>query len=416
MLFWIITTGEQIPIIDGENIRKWRSYNLTEKLLEKGHDVVRWTSTFDHSQKTHRFAKNTEIKISEKYIVRLVHGCGYTKNISFKRLRDHRQIAEQFMAWTKKVQKPDLILCSFPTIELSEKATKYGIENNIPVILDVRDLWPDIFIEFCPKYIHGIAKLLLYPLFFKTKKAFKNATSLVGITKGIVAWGWQKKNINKSEGNFKVFPLGYKPFIYENQDVNIENFAKVLGKPFDTQLTYVCFIGTMGKMVNFEIINDLETLITINNLKIHLLMCGDGEMLKLIPDSLRKSPNITFTGWIGAKEISNVLNFSKIGFLPYFQREDFLLSIPNKVAEYMSAGLPIISTLGGEVAKLLKEESIGYFETDPIKILERIVFLTNNEYEYLRYSTQSREKFISIFDANTIYDKMAEFLILYSNK
>lgn len=414
MLFWIITTGEQIPNIDGNNIRKWRSYNLTEKLLEKGHEVIRWSSTFDHSQKTFRYLEDTEIKISDKYIVRLLHGCGYKKNISLKRIKDHAKVADKFMAWGKNSQKPDLILCSFPTIELAEKAVIFGKENNIPVILDIRDLWPDIFLEVLPKIMRIPLRLILSPLFFKTKTALRNATTLIGITESIVKWGYNKNNKKNIDFKSKSFPLGYTPFKYKKKDINIAQFAKIIDKPYNHEISYICFIGSMGKMINFKIINELCELISSKNLKLHLIMCGGGEMLQFLPTSLIESKNITFTGWIGSLEIANILNFSSIGFLPYFEREDFLLSIPNKISEYMSAGLPIVSTLGGEVAKLLEEKSIGFYETKASKIIEKIMVLLNNKDKYLEFSKKSKSEFSLSFDADIIYNNMADYLISFS--
>ena len=53
---------------------------------------------------------------------------------------------------TLKEILPDLILSSIPTSELSLEATKLGKKNNIPVILDIRDLWPDVFLDVLPNF------------------------------------------------------------------------------------------------------------------------------------------------------------------------------------------------------------------------------------------------------------------------
>ena len=49
------------------------------------------------------------------------------------------------MADTFNHLKPDIIVVSLPTIEFSYEACRYGEKNNVPVIVDVRDLWPDSF-------------------------------------------------------------------------------------------------------------------------------------------------------------------------------------------------------------------------------------------------------------------------------
>ena len=55
MKIWIITVGEPLPMDDGE-VRAYRSGLLFSELVNAGHEVTWWTSSFDHSQK-----KNTHL-------------------------------------------------------------------------------------------------------------------------------------------------------------------------------------------------------------------------------------------------------------------------------------------------------------------------------------------------------------------
>ena len=56
--------------------------------------------------------------------------------------------------------KPDIILTSIPSIELSKVAVKYANKFNIPIVLDIRDLWPDVFFEILPKSTQLLVKFL----------------------------------------------------------------------------------------------------------------------------------------------------------------------------------------------------------------------------------------------------------------
>ena len=131
MTIWIITTGEQLPNIDGENVRLWRSVLLTQELLKRGHQVVRWSSTFDHSKKKHRFQEDTVIQVDKNYRISLIKSPGYKSNISVQRFYDHIVMAKKFAKIIKTEKKPDIILCSLPTIELCIEATKYGKKYSI---------------------------------------------------------------------------------------------------------------------------------------------------------------------------------------------------------------------------------------------------------------------------------------------
>ena len=70
------------------------------------------------------------------------------------RILDNNLVAAKFKNLASKEKiLPDLILSSIPTSELSLEATKLGRKNNIPVILDIRDLWPDVFLDVLPKFL-----------------------------------------------------------------------------------------------------------------------------------------------------------------------------------------------------------------------------------------------------------------------
>ena len=53
------------------------------------------------------------------------------------------------------------------------------------------------------------------------------------------------------------------------------------------------------------------------------------------------------------------MQISDAGILPYRSDRGFELSFPNKVGEYLSEGLPIISSIDGVLSKFLEKEGIG---------------------------------------------------------
>ena len=57
MNIWIFQTGEPLHI-DKENSRPMRAMNLSNKLVDSGHKVILWSSSFNH-QKKNTDQKNT---------------------------------------------------------------------------------------------------------------------------------------------------------------------------------------------------------------------------------------------------------------------------------------------------------------------------------------------------------------------
>ena len=128
MRIWLITIDEPLPI-DGSNDRLHRSGILTNLLVSKGHEIVWWTSTFDHARKKQRFNIDTSIEINDCFNIRLLRSVNYKKNMSINRIINHYMLARKFSKLARLESRPDIILCSSPPIELSVVATRYGKER-----------------------------------------------------------------------------------------------------------------------------------------------------------------------------------------------------------------------------------------------------------------------------------------------
>src|SRR5438045_1803110 len=132
MRIWLLTIGEPLPT-DGCAERLLRTGLLAEILTNRGHQVVWWSSTFDHARKRQRFDRDTTIDVAANYNLRLLHGPAYARNVSIKRWFNHRTVARKFsrLAAAERRQ-PDIILCSLPTVELCRATIEYGQARNVP--------------------------------------------------------------------------------------------------------------------------------------------------------------------------------------------------------------------------------------------------------------------------------------------
>ena len=111
MRVWLVTIGEPLPIIS-EDARLLRAGMLAEELVSRGHKVIWWTSTFDHSKKQQLFPVDKTIDLSESFCIHLLHSVGYKQNISVRRVIDHVGVARKFKYYSHKEPVPDVIICS----------------------------------------------------------------------------------------------------------------------------------------------------------------------------------------------------------------------------------------------------------------------------------------------------------------
>ena len=89
---WILQTGEPLHS-DGLGARPMRAINLANALVQAGHSVVLWSSTFYHQEKSHRHNEGGDLIISPALRIRLIDSPGYSRNIGFGRLWDHFVLA-----------------------------------------------------------------------------------------------------------------------------------------------------------------------------------------------------------------------------------------------------------------------------------------------------------------------------------
>ena len=174
MEIWIVTVGEPLPnrsmlsktsVLPKTSVggRLFRSGVLAEKLASRGHQVTWWTSNFDHFTKQFHQASNNRDELLNAYRLILIPGPAYQSNIGIRRLINHLIVALRFGARIKRMKRPDLILCSYPTIELSWISTRFAEKEQIPCVIDIRDLWPDIFVQIAPKSLQWSSVIGLSP-------------------------------------------------------------------------------------------------------------------------------------------------------------------------------------------------------------------------------------------------------------
>ena len=415
MHIWLITVGEPLPI-DGNNDRLHRTGMLAKLLVQKGRKVVWWTSTFDHVRKRQRFNTDTNIKVSNNFEIKLLHSIGYRKNISISRFINHYLIGCKFYKCAQEELKPDIILSSLPTLKLSLSAVKYGGKMNIPVVLDMRDMWPDVFLDFIPSWAKGIARILFLPMYIMLSKACIGATHITGITPGFVNWGVKCANRNPTFLD-KSFFLGYSENAPKKKDIeDAERFWLKYGLSKNSNEFNICFFGNLGHSFVPEFINIINSARKIKNKNypIRFIVCGSGVNLNYYKKISRDCNNVIFPGWINKDQIWTLLRMSSIGLLPYQNVKSFIISLPNKSIEYLSAGLPIVSSLKGVLGEILKDYNCGitYESENADDLISKLTYLSNNPNILKEMSKNAYTLYKDKFVAEKVYNDMIDYLEL----
>ena len=412
MLVWIIQTGEPLHC-DLGSPRAMRAMNLADTLVERGHEVVIWSSGFYHQEKRHRTKIFKEINVNNKLMIFLIPSPGYKKNISFERIFDHIILSLNFKKLLSQYKgpMPDIAFIGFPPIEIAAVSINWLTKNRVPSIVDVKDLWPSIFLEPIPDLIKPIIKTILWPYFYITKKMLKKATAFSSMSVEYLNW-IEKFSGRKLKSNDTVNPLTSK--ISKLSHEEYENARKWWANYSidDTNKNRFCFIGSFMTVFDFSSVKTAAKIFHDKGINCTFVICGDGGSFQEIKNNFKDLPNVIFPGWIDRPKIQFLSMCCSGTIIPYKNIENYILNTPNKVIDALALGLPILTTLSGVVGDMVKEEKVGFScNTDTkLNMHEAMNTLLENPDLVAEMSIRGKLLYEKKFSYKKVYDDLASNL------
>ena len=295
----IFQTGEPLHIDKG-NYRPMRCMLLADYLIEKGHKVKIISSAFFHQRKIHRTRKFKVYFINKNLSIYLIPSIGYEKHISLKRVLDHFILALNlgFFLRNNKNFRPDKFFIGYPPILSCFVMALWCKKNNIPFMLDVKDKWPEIFLEPFSKNIRSVLRIILEPYYLCSRLIFKNATQITSITDEYINWIKKFSKDKKIKKKYFVSPLIRKPLKMDNiQNKNAASFWRKQNINI-AKTKYFCFIGSYSKSFDFDFIFKSAKLLLKQYPKVKFIICGSGDQYKKVKNKFRNSPNVIVFGEI----------------------------------------------------------------------------------------------------------------------
>ena len=398
LICWVIKPDGPIPYFkDEQDQRAFRALHFAELLCEAGNQVIFISSNFIHREKrfrNHPCDKQIQTK-KENLKIYLLKGFGYRKNISVSRLLHDIKLASNFVTSVKNLSKPDVIICSFPSIFTSWRAVDFAIQHKIPFILDIRDMWPKVLeLHFrnhrILKYLPFLWIIGLVPIAIIIKRTFSKATNLISVGNGLLMWAQE----------FADRPTEKKKLdrvIFQNQTDKYGQAKRFRPRQLDqSEIIRLIWAGDIGSFADYQvIISALPKLEERFGGRIQLLHCGRILLPRKIGASILKAPNYVGLGWLGNETLHQELEKAHVALFCYRNRPDFQGSLPNKIVDYCMHGLPIISSVRGELENLHDARSFvfNYEEGDVCSFIEAISECISDPSRFSSSSWHSRKFF-----------------------
>lgn len=410
MRIWLVKTGEPLPTDSTQ--RPFRMGMLASALVRRGHSITWWTSTFDHNSKRQLSDSDLLLTIGDGYNIQMIRSPGYRKNASLSRIFDHVVLAHRYGRTIRSVDKPDLIVCAYPTIGLTKASCRYGHLNGVPVVIDIRDLWPNTFAGMVPSAMQTLASIGLALVRQNIGEALRYATALTGVTREYVDWGLTIAQRARGELD-REFPLAYVSYEPEpHEQAEASAFWRTQGLDGSGGHIIACFFGTIGRHFDLETVLEAADAAFKTGLPLKVVICGNGDHLEMYRRRASMCSNVLMPGWVDKSKIWTLLRLSSVALAPYVNSDEMSRNVPNKIAEYLSAGLPVVTSLGGNVRTLLEENQAGcwYANGDVAGLVKVMTHFCTDADLRARLTSSAVDLSRRMLSADEVYDAFVSHL------
>jgi hypothetical protein len=342
-----------------------------DEFIKLGCKVTYVVPSFNHFTKSHRKTDNDLVEINSNFRIKILPTISYDSNLGLRRFCSYFIFSLQVFWYGIKLKNIKVIFLVLPSPFLDLTCVLLKKKLNSKLIVDFRDLWPELF----EKYLTGFRKIISWPivkiLYFNRRLVFKNADIITAVSQTYL-------DIAKKDNKFaqrNVIHLGF--------DEKSTNFSGELQKRKDNKLN-VIYAGSLSYNYDIncllDVIKKIEADYFDSEIFFHIAGSGVFEnQFKELEQLYRH--RIRFYGNLDKENLYSLYRDVDVSLCIY--DKNTLISFPAKLFELIYHHLPIVNSLKGEVEKLvsLKEIGVNYEAGNSESLLNAILHLHINKDE-----------------------------------
>lgn len=218
-------------------------------------------------------------------------------------------------------------------------------------VLEVRDLWPRVLVEMGQLQERSLLYRTLCRL---ADSLYRRADVVVVMAKGVEAC-LADDGVDPSRLRF--IPNGADP-----EDFTPAEGRDALRRQFGLDGVVVVYAGAHGPANGLDAVLDAARELRSELPDVRFLLVGDGVAKKELVTRARDEglDNVEFRPPVPKTQMRKLLAAADVGLHVLADVSLFRFGVsPNKLFDYMAAGLPVITNTGGEVAALVEEAGAG---------------------------------------------------------
>jgi glycosyltransferase involved in cell wall biosynthesis len=326
-----------------------RSYEMARRFVQKGHSVHMLTSRRDYNSHSPGWEVTNEAGIVVHW-----YSVPYSNHMGFFAR------VKAFLAFAYAARKRlndidgDIIFATSTPLTIALPAVPAAKKNKIPMVFEVRDLWPEMPIAM------GALRnpLLRYAARWLERWAYKNSAAVIalspGMKEGVVATGYPANRVavipNSSDNN---------EFSYNATDAQFfRSQRNWLGdKPL------LVYTGTFGKVNGVDYMVDLAIALLKRGSDIQILLVGDGSELERIKQLSEQAgvlgKNLYIENPLPKKDIPALLSAATLASALFIDLPEMRPNSANKFFDSLASGTPVLLNYGGWMHDLVTSNECG---------------------------------------------------------
>jgi len=380
-----------------------RSYDISKYMVRAGHQVSIITGIYDISGLSplawYKFFHEELIDGIEVIVCNVPYS---NKFGAIKRYWAFLWFAVLATIAAVRVKKPNIVFATSTPLTVGIPGYIAAKLKKVPFVFEVRDIWPESFIqsgwvtgkEFSIKIM---AKLEAF-LYRKAKKIL------------LVSKGFKESLLKRGipSQKLKTIPLGADGSMFNNVRPDY-NFIDKFGL---RDKTVAVFIGAHGKANGLDYVVKAAEF-SKNRPDIVYVLIGEGsekERLKRLAQS-DGLENIIFVDSIPKEKLQGILAVCQVGLMILkHNKGGYRPVLPNKIFDYMFAGIPSIVNFTGPTLDMLTEDSSGVFAdgTNPKELADRLIFFADNREKAEQMGQNARKAALEKYDRKIIANQLME--------
>ncbi len=410
---WIVNHYAIPPQYGGLN----RHYYFSKELRKYGIETRILSSSKIH---------NTDINFATKDLYTVVNsdGVDYTfirssdyKGNGLSRIFSFIQFpwnVSRAMRLFLKSERPDVIYASSPELFSTAVAVKFAKKRKIPILVEVRDLWPESVVAHTKFSDKNLIIKILYRL---EKWIYENADILnftfAGGKDYISNKGWDMQSGGKIELS-KVRNV--------NNGVDLEAFDReaednvIDDEWLNSDKFKVVYTGSVRKVNTIGLLVDAAKMLSDMNVDdVSIIIYGNGTEKEELEARVRDYglDNIVFRGRVEKKYVAGILKRSDLNV--FVGKGDSMnkygLSL-NKLFDYMASGKPILTNITSGYDNIIKYDCGKVVPKNDVQAIAKgiLEFKNMKHKDYERYCKNALMASKN-FDYNILSDKIKNILL-----